>query len=190
MAREEQAPAEAEAEGGGKKKMFIIIGAAVGVAIILGVVAFMMLGGGDKETKKEGDAAQTDAAAGAHGAPAAAPAAGGHGGAPAAGAAASPAANIYPLDPFIVNIYDGQELRYLKVKVELEMVAPGIKAEIDGRLAPIRDSVLILLSAKTLQDIQDVQGKNALKEEILGAINKNVSPGKIVKVYFTDFVVQ
>lgn len=188
MAREEQAPAEAEAEGGGKKKMFIIIGAAVGVAIILGVVAFMMLGGGGKETKKEGEAAQAEA--GAHGAPAAAPAAGGHGDAPAAGGAASPAANIYPLDPFIVNIYDGQELRYLKVKVELEMVAPGIKAEIDGRLAPIRDSVLILLSAKTLQDIQDVQGKNALKEEILGAINRNVSPGKIVKIYFTDFVVQ
>ena len=190
MAREEQAPAEAEAEGGGKKKMVIIIGAAVAVAIILGVVAFMMMGGGDKETKKAGDAAQTDAAAGAHGAPAAAPAAGAHGGAPAAGGAASPAANIFPLEPFIVNIYDGQELRYLKVKVELEMVAPAIKAEIDGRLAPIRDSVLILLSAKTLQDIQDVQGKNALKDEILGAINKNISPGKIVKIYFTDFVVQ
>jgi len=187
MAREEQAPAEAEAEGGGKKKLFIIIGAAVAVAIILGVVAFMMLGGGDKEKKKEGDAVHADAAAaGAHGAPAA----DAHGGAPAAGGAASPAANIFPLDPFIVNIYDGQELRYLKVKVELEMVAPGIKAEIDGRIAPIRDSVLILLSAKTLQDIQDVQGKNALKEEILGAINKNISPGKIVKIYFTDFVVQ
>ena len=182
MAREEQAPAEAEGEGGGKKKMFIIIGAAVAVALILGIVAFMMLGGGDKETKKEGDVAQADAAAGAHGAPAAAPAAG--------GAAASPSANIFPLEPFIVNIYDGQELRYLKVKVELEMVAPAIKAEIDGRLAPIRDSVLILLSAKTLQDIQDVQGKNALKDEILGAINKNISPGKIVKIYFTDFVVQ
>lgn len=190
MAKEEQAPAEAEAEGGGKKKMFVIIGAAVAVAIILGVVAFMMMGGSGKDKKKEGgEAAQEDATAGAHGAPAA-PAAGAHGGAPATGGAASPAANIYPLDPFIVNIYDGQELRYLKVKVELEMVAPAIKAEVDGRLAPIRDSVLILLSAKTLQDIQDVQGKNALKEEILGAINKNISPGKIVKIYFTDFVVQ
>lgn len=190
MAKEEQAPAEEAAEGGGKKKMIIIIGAAVVVAIILGVVAFMMLGKGDSKTKKEGEAAQAEgAAAGAHGAPAEAPAAGGHGGA-AAGGAASPAANIFPLDPFIVNIYDGQELRYLKVKVELEMVGPAVKGEIEGRLAPIRDSVLILLSAKTLQDIQDVQGKNALKDEILGAINKNIPPGKISKVYFTDFVVQ
>jgi flagellar FliL protein len=197
MAKEEQAPAEAEAEGGGKKKMIIIIGAAVAVALVLGVVAFMMLGKGDKKTKKEGEAASAEgAAAGGHGA--AAPAAGGHGapaagghGAPAAGAAAGgPSANIFPLDPFIVNIYDGQELRYLKVKVELEMVGPAIKAEIEGRLAPIRDSILILLSAKTLQDIQDVQGKNTLKDEILGAINKNIPPGKIAKVYFTDFVVQ
>jgi flagellar FliL protein len=195
MAKEEQAPAEAEAEGGGKKKLFIIIGAAVAVALILGVVAFMMLGKGDKKTKKEGEATTTEAAAGGHGAPAAesgghgAPAAsGGHGA--AAGAAGAPSANIFALEPFIVNIYDGQELRYLKVKVELEMVSPAIKTEIEGRLAPIRDSVLILLSAKTLQDVQDVQGKNTLKDEILGAINKSIPPGKIAKVYFTDFVVQ
>lgn len=191
MAKEEQASPEVEGEGGGKKKLFIIIGAAVAVALILGVVAFMMLGNGDKKAKKEGEAVQAEgAASGGHGAPAAAPAAGGHGGAPAAGGAAGPSANIFPLEPFIVNIYDGQELRYLKVKVELEMVGPAIKGEIEGRLAPIRDSILILLSAKTLQDIQDVQGKNTLKDEILGAINKNIPPGKIAKVYFTDFVVQ
>ncbi|MBW4054159.1 MAG: flagellar basal body protein FliL [Proteobacteria bacterium] len=184
MAKEEQAPAEDAAEGGGKKKMIIIIGAAVAVAIILGIVAFMMMGKGDKKTKKEGEVAQAEGAA--------ALAAGEHGGSAtgAAGGAASPAANIYPLDPFIVNIYDGQELRYLKVKVELEMVSPAVKSEMDGRLAPIRDSILILLSSKTLQDIQDVQGKNTLKDEILGAINKNIAPGKITKVYFTDFVVQ
>lgn len=191
MAKDEQSPAEGEAEGGGKKKMMIIIGAAVAVALVLGVVAFMMLGKGDKKTAKEGATAQTEgkpAEAGAHGGGEAAAPAGGHGGAGAA--AAGGAANIYPLEPFIVNIYDGQELRYLKVKVELEMVGAAIKPEIDGRLAPIRDAVLVLLSAKTLQDIQDVQGKNTLKDEILGAINKHIPPGKIAKVYFTDFVVQ
>lgn len=192
MAKEDQAPAEVEAEGGGKKKMIMIIGAAVVVAIVLGVVAFMMLGKGDKKTAKEGDAAQVEgkAAEGGHGAAPAAPA-GGHG-APAAGGATAggAAANIFPLEPFIVNIYDGQELRYLKVKIELDMVGPAVKTEIEARLAPIRDAILVLLSAKTLQDVQDVQGKNTLKDEILGAINKHIPPGKIAKVYFTDFVVQ
>jgi len=185
MAKDEQAAAEQpEAGGGSKKKLFIIIGAAVGVAVILAVVFMMMGKGGKKAEKKEGAEATTEAKAegGAHGAPAKA-----EGGAPGA---ATGAANIFPLEPFIVNIYDGQELRYLKVKVELEMAGVGVKADLDGRLAPIRDAILVLLSTKTLQDIQDIQGKNQLKDEILSSINKIIPPGKIAKIYFTDFVVQ
>ncbi len=183
MAKDEQGAAETEGEGGNKKK-FIIIGAAVAVAIILAAVVFMVMG---KDGKKE---AGKDEAKTAEGKATDAKAEGGHGAAAGAGGAAAGATNIYPLEPFIVNIYDGQELRYLKVKVELEMASPAIKPELDARLAPIRDAVLVLLSTKTLQEVQDVQGKNQLKEEILGAINKNIPPGKIAKVYFTDFVVQ
>lgn len=178
MAKEEQAASEAAAEGGGKKKLFIIIGAAVMVLIIAGVVVFMMMGKGEK--KKEG--------ADAHGAPAAA-AEGGHGAAGAAGAAGG-ASTVFSLDPFIVNIYDGQELRYLKVKIELEMASPAIKPELDGRIAAIRDAILVVLTTKTLQEIQDAQGKNQLREEILAAISKIVAQGKVTRVYFTDFVVQ
>ncbi len=183
MAKEDQAGAETSAEEGGKKKLFIMIGAAVLVLVIGGIVAFMMMGKGDK---KEGDKAAVDA----HGNPvaaASAPAAGGHGGAPAAAGGAS---TVFSLDPFIVNIYDGQELRYLKVKVEMEMANPAIKPELEGRVAAIRDAVLVLLTTKTLQDVQDVQGKNQLREEILSSVSKIVAQGKVTKVYFTDFVVQ
>ena len=174
MAKDDQAAAENE-DGGGNKKKFIIIGAGVAVAVILAVVIFMMMGKGDKKgAKKEGAEGQAKVEAKAEGGK--------------EGAAAT--TNIYPLDPFIVNIYDGQELRYLKVKVELEMVGQGVKPELDARLAPIRDAILVLLSTKTLQEIQDIQGKTQLKDEILGAINKHIPPGKIAKVYFTDFVVQ
>jgi len=173
MAKDEVAPEEAE--GGGKNKMFIIIGAAVAVAVVLGVVAFMLMGKGDKKEKGK-EEAKTEAKA-----------EGGKEGGGKEGAAA--ASNIYPLEPFIVNIYDGQELRYLKVKVELEM-ANAVKGDLDARLAPIRDTILVLLSSKTLQDLQDLQGKNQLKEEILVAINKTITPARIAKVYFTDFVVQ
>jgi flagellar FliL protein len=191
MSKDEQTAAEQPEGGGSKKKLFIIIGAAVGVAVILAVV-FMVMGKGDKKSaKKEGAEATTEAKAegGGHGGEAPKAEAGGHGGAAGAGGAAA-GANIFPLEPFIVNIYDGQELRYLKVKVELEMVGVGVKNELDIRLAAIRDSILVLLSTKTLQDIQDIQGKNQLKDEILASINKLIPPGKIAKIYFTDFVVQ
>ena len=100
------------------------------------------------------------------------------------------AGSVYPLEPFIVNIYDGQEIRYLKLKVEFEMANAEVKAELDGKVAPLRDAILILLTTKTMQEIQDLQGKNQLREQILGAVNKIIPPGKVTKVYFTDFVVQ
>jgi len=178
MAKDDQAGTEAP-EGGNKKMLFIIIGAAVAVLLVL-VVVFMMMGKGDKKESKEGEGAKTEAAAG-----------GGHGGAPAAGGEGGAAgATVFALDPFIVNIYDGQELRYLKVKVEMEMANPAIKPELDGRLAAMRDAILVVLTSKTLQDIQDIQGKNQLREEILTAISKIVAQGKVTKIYFTDFVIQ
>ena len=174
MAKEEQAAVEAEA-GGGNKKMIIIIGAAVALVVILGVVAFMLMGkGSKKEPAKEGAATEAKAE-------------GGHG---AAAPGAAGASIMFPLEPFIVNIYDGQELRYLKVKIEVEMSSAAVKGELDGKLAAMRDTILILLSAKTLHDIQDAQGKTQLKEEIFAAVNKILPPGKITKIYFTDFVVQ
>jgi len=70
------------------------------------------------------------------------------------------------------------------------MANPAIKAELEGQLAAIRDAILVVLTTKTLQEVQDVQGKNQLREEILAAISKIVAQGKVSKVYFTDFVVQ
>lgn len=185
MAKEEQAPVEGAEGGGSKKMLFIIIGAAVAVVLVI-VVVVMMMGKGDKK-KKEGEEAAAGApaaAAGGHGG--AAPAAGGHGGA----AGAPGVVAVFTLEPFIVNIYDGQELRYLKVKVEMEMANPALKPELEARLAAIRDAILVVLTSKTLQDIQDAQGKNQLREEILVAVSKIIAQGKVTKVYFTDFVVQ
>lgn len=177
MASEEKAPAEAPKNN---KKLFIIIGAAAVVVIALAVV---FMGGGKKEKGKEGEAeakVEQKAEAGKEG--------GGHGG--KEGEKGGAAANIFAMDPFIVNIYDGQEIRYLRTKIEFETAGPAAKADIEARQAPLRDAILVLLTTKTLQDVQDLQGKNQLRDEIMVAVNKILPPGKVNKVYFTDFVVQ
>lgn len=175
---------DAEVKGSPKnKKMLFIIGGAV-LAVVIVVVLALTMGGGKKEEK----GAKTEAAAEAK------PAEGGgaHGGGEKGkeGAAAGAASNIYPLEPFIVNIYDGQEIRYLKLKVEFEMANAAVKTELDAKQAPLRDAILVLLTTKTLRDIQDLQGKNQLREEILSAVGRILAPGKVTRVYFTDFVVQ
>lgn len=179
MASEEKAPAEG-GEPKNNKKMMIIIGGAVAVVVI--VVAVLLMGGKGGKSEKGEKAAEAKTEKKAEG--------GGHGGGGKEGEAAGTAANIHAMDPFIVNIYDGQELRYLRVKVEFELATPDAKPEIALRQAQLRDAILVLLTTKTLQDVQDLQGKNQLRDEILASVNKIVPPGKISRVYFTDFVVQ
>ena len=157
-----------------KKKLFIIIGAVVALLGVGGGAAIFLSGGDDNSSKSE--AKVEEKSEGAQG--------------EAAGGEVAAASGVYPLEPFIVNIYDGQEMRYLKLKVEFELANAQAKSELDAKVAPLRDAILILLTTKTMQEIQDLQGKNQLREQILGAVGKIVSAGKVTKVYFTDFVVQ
>ena len=172
MAAKDEQPKEEKASGG-KKKLYIIIGAAVAVVAVVDVLV-LTLGGG----KKGAGEGKTEPAAKSSG----------HGGGGEAGKGS--VSTGFPLEPFIVNIYDGQEARYLKLKVEFEMAGPEVKGEIEARQAPLRDAILVLLITKTLQEVQDLQGKNQLREEILTAVNRILPPGKVTRVYFTDFVVQ
>lgn len=145
----------------GKTGMKLYIIVAVAVALAVGgTAAFFMLSGGER--KKTGEARTESKAAPA----------------------------IFPLEPFIVNIYDGQELRYLRIKVEMEVANEEAKSELTAKQAQMRDTILVLLTTKTMLDIRDQQGKNQLRQEIFNAVGRIVSPGKVQKIYFTDFVVQ
>lgn len=97
---------------------------------------------------------------------------------------------MFSQEPFIVNIYDGQDLRYMKLRLDLELASIDAKNELTARQSQLRDAVLAILTTKTLQDVQNLQGKNQLKAEILAALSKIVAPGKVKQIYFTDFVVQ
>ena len=176
-AKDEQAVDPKETPKNNKKKL-IIIGAAA-LAVILIVAGVLLFAGGKGEKKEKTAEAAVEAKSEG----------GGHGG-EKAGEKGGAAATVYPLEPFIVNIYDGQDLRYLKLKVEFEVANQGVKGELEAKQAPLRDAILVLLTTKTLHDIQDLQGKNQLRDEILAAVGKIIIPGKVTKVYFTDFVVQ
>jgi flagellar FliL protein len=174
----EQAPPQKD-----NKKLFLIIGAAVAVIAVVGVAAMLLMGGGKGGKKAAGPAEEAKVEKKAE--------EGGHGGGEGKEGKEGKAVNtVYALEPFIVNIYDGQEIRYLKLKVEFEQADPAVKGELDAKVAPLRDAILVLLTTKTMQEVQDLQGKNQLRDQILSAVNKIIPPGRVLKVYFTDFVVQ
>ncbi len=99
---------------------------------------------------------------------------------------------VYPLKSFIVNLMGKSRLgnRYLKVTIQLEIGFEEDKAIIDKLKPQLRDTILLILSNQTFDDIKTMEGKLELKQVLLSRIN-NVLDGEIVKqIYFTEFVVQ
>jgi flagellar FliL protein len=97
---------------------------------------------------------------------------------------------LWPMEPFIVNLLDNQGERYLKIVLQLEVSNQLAVAELELLKPKLRDNVLDLLTAKTYSELMDMGGKQRLRDEIAVRINTYLTKGKIVKVYFTDFVIQ
>lgn len=98
---------------------------------------------------------------------------------------------LYPLDSFIVNLADAGGTRYLRVTMQLELDGTKKFAEaLDQRKPQLRDAILSVLSAKRYEEISSAQGKLILKQELLRRLNSIVTEGRIVNIYFTEFVAQ
>ena len=102
----------------------------------------------------------------------------------------APQGAIWPMDPFIVNIQDQGADRYLKIMIELDLSDKNCIDELTQLKPKLRDNVLDLISSKSYKEISDISGKQRLREEITLRLNSFLTKGKIVKVYFTEFVVQ
>lgn len=97
---------------------------------------------------------------------------------------------MFPLDPFIINLSGEGGKRFLKLTIELELNDENLNLEITASLPKIKDSILILLSSKTFEDVYTVEGKFKLRDEITARVNRFLATGHIRNVYFTEFVIQ
>lgn len=108
---------------------------------------------------------------------------------PGAAKSASPGV-MFDVEPFIVNLADMQEVRYLKMTVKLELDTQEGTAELTERIPQVRDTILVLLTSKDSASIRTTQGKFQLRDEITQRVNSLLSKPAVHTVYFTEFVVQ
>jgi flagellar FliL protein len=94
------------------------------------------------------------------------------------------------LEPFLVNLAEPKAKRFLKVSVTLQIKNEPTKAEVEKKLANIKNDILLLLSSKTIEDIITMEGKIRLKEEMMIRITKIVGEDKVTDIFFSQFVVQ
>jgi len=97
---------------------------------------------------------------------------------------------IHPLDTFIVNLADEGGSRYLRVTMNLELKDQDAVALVQERLPLVRNGVLMILPAKKYADISTVEGKDALRYELVAKLNSFLKSDSVANIYFTEFVVQ
>jgi flagellar FliL protein len=97
---------------------------------------------------------------------------------------------VVSLDTFIVNLADSGGSRYLRVTMDLETGNKAAADEIGKRVPQLRDAVLMILPTKRFADISTLEGKTALREEIIGALNGMLGSAAVSRIYFKEFVIQ
>ncbi len=97
---------------------------------------------------------------------------------------------VMELEPFLLNLADRDELRFLKVSIKLELDRPEEKTDYTIKVPAIRDVLLVLLSSKESQILRTTNGKRRMREEIMTRVNGVMNKGKVSNVFFTDFIIQ
>lgn len=97
---------------------------------------------------------------------------------------------LYPLDTFTVNLKSDAGRRYLKVTMSLELEGEELSLELDAKSPVLRDRIIRILTAKTLEEISSKKGKQKVSQQIMDTLNSMISDGKIKGIYFTEFVIQ
>jgi flagellar FliL protein len=97
---------------------------------------------------------------------------------------------IIDIDQFRVNLNESSG-SYLLVQMSLEVVDDERIAEaITERMPLIRDRLVLLLSDLRREDINTIDGKEGLKDEIIGRLAPIVGEQNVRNVYFREFIMQ
>jgi flagellar FliL protein len=100
------------------------------------------------------------------------------------------ATQFVALETLIVNVRDQERTRYLKVTAEVELSGDGARTELEQRMPQVKDYAIGLLSSQTAETLQTLEGKARVREELMARLNALLRSGRVLGVYFTEFVIQ
>jgi flagellar protein FliL len=96
---------------------------------------------------------------------------------------------MYTMETFNTNLV-GLPRQFIRLEVNVEMYSQEGYEELFQQDSQARDAVMRILNGKKLEDLEPVQGKLRLKNEISAMLNDILHRGVVKNVYFTKFQVQ
>jgi len=96
---------------------------------------------------------------------------------------------MFSLEPFTINL-DGSPHKLVRTTIQLEMLSEEGYEEAVNLTPVARDQIVKIINSKKYEDIDTIQGKLFLKDQILTALNGILHKGSVKEVYFGEFIVQ
>lgn len=96
---------------------------------------------------------------------------------------------VYTMDTFNTNL-NGLPRRLIRMELNLEMLDAEGFEEVINLGAKGRDTIVRIIQSKAYSELETLQGKLHLKNEIIAQLNEQLANGVVKNVYFSDFVVQ
>ncbi|WP_104578629.1 flagellar basal body-associated protein FliL [Helicobacter felis] len=181
-------PEEAKAPKKSKAMLFVVMGAVLVMLILVGVIVFLFM---SKNAEPNGNAARSGGAAAQQMRNAQMNNNTDEGSLMVRSSDYLSLGPLYPLTgAFVVNLISQNGRRYLKASVSLELNDAKLLEEVKVKETAIKDTIIEILSSKSVEEITTLKGKNKLKEEIRSNINSFLIDGFVKNVFFTDFVIQ
>jgi len=94
------------------------------------------------------------------------------------------------LDPFVVNLNDPVNTRYLRIGISLEVGSESERDAVAKRLVPLRDEFIRHLSSQEPAQLLSRNDKDKLREALLAKAQSIVPHKSVRQLYFTEFMMQ
>ena len=97
---------------------------------------------------------------------------------------------MFQLEPFIVNIADQADSRFLKACLCIEVASPAAVEKAKAKTGVLRDAIIMIVTSKTYDSISQPEGRAELKEQVKMSAAQILGENFVHDVYITDFIVQ
>lgn len=109
---------------------------------------------------------------------------GGHGG----GAEGESALHV--VDNLVLNPASSGGSRFLLTSIALQAGTSEEAAELEARDLEIRDAFIMVLGAKTVEELTDIRNRAWISQELMVAIESVMGPGVVHRILIPQFVIQ
>lgn len=96
------------------------------------------------------------------------------------------------LAEFTVNLADEGGKRYFKGDLSLgyDKTKTKLQEELTANQVVVRDDIIFFFKSQKADYINNVANREAMKKQLIDAINKDLTKGKITDIRFKSFIVQ